>query len=536
MRSFFTGQILFFAAVALLLNHAATQACNCPSTGSCSLNCTVNQQCCGSGLMDPTCFVPSSTLFCCTWYLDAALCPSEAQCCGSGGPGASSVAFCCSAGASCCSRGAGSNSVCCAADETCCGNNICCSDATQVCLNNECVAKNVTPAPPAPHPKPGEQAWAVDLGVVTQYLLSYNATHIAAVTTGGITLVNRLSGGSALLSGVPLAALTATPLTLESTSLVLCAGNNSLVSIDLPTGQPKWFSAYPYCSTTIDTLLEAAYSVLLLSDPTGSLYAVEATTGAPVFTAGWADGGNSNPYLNAKGTLIFESSFFWNPTQQPTMLAFSSTTGKVAWNATVPSASYTHFAYSPATDIIVTAGLQALSGTSGQLLWVFGSPDSTQRYEAFDLDSTTVYIAAADTGLLGVSLHTGIHQWTLLMGQSPQSVQVIDNSTVMVILASSTIVLLNSTAPVSVLCRIAVDFDAANEYIAFPTRRGTYFFFVIQTFSGGSSILVAADLSTGAMVKQWSVDGRTTANVLFSNGMYFVASSSWNLFAIEALE
>ena len=107
---------------------------NCPDTCpgfNCEpnegYNCTgKNNTCCGAGtLYGPSCMPSDGSTKCCTHYLSAKVCGANQDCCGFGGPGASSESFCCSEGTKCCQLGT-LPGVCC--DQTtapvCCGVNL----------------------------------------------------------------------------------------------------------------------------------------------------------------------------------------------------------------------------------------------------------------------------------------------------------------------------------------------------------------------------------------------------------------------------
>lgn len=105
----------------------ATSATPAPTSTMCySINnayyvvCAENQECCGSGTMNPSCIDPTTTQ-CCTWYLDSTTCGLDQTCCGAGGPGASSSAMCCGAGTTCCSSYDTYDMQCCTSSQTCGG-------------------------------------------------------------------------------------------------------------------------------------------------------------------------------------------------------------------------------------------------------------------------------------------------------------------------------------------------------------------------------------------------------------------------------
>jgi hypothetical protein len=122
---------------------------NCPYAGGYPGHCwdRLDEYCCGDYTMDAQCVSALGPQQCCRWYDDVAICNATQTCCGGGGPGASSYAFCCGEGASCCTaqQGLDGESTCCAADTTCCEGEslgLCCQ-AGEVCdaANDQCVPK-----------------------------------------------------------------------------------------------------------------------------------------------------------------------------------------------------------------------------------------------------------------------------------------------------------------------------------------------------------------------------------------------------------
>ena len=114
---------------------------------SCGYNCTgKNSTCCGAGLLyGPSCMPGDGSTKCCTHYLAATVCDANQDCCGYGGPGASSESFCCSEGTKCCQAGT-MPGVCCdqATAPVCCGVNgpypWCCGEGRTCGQNiNECL-------------------------------------------------------------------------------------------------------------------------------------------------------------------------------------------------------------------------------------------------------------------------------------------------------------------------------------------------------------------------------------------------------------
>ena len=122
---------------------------NCPYAGSSGggVTCdTATETCCGYSSMNPQCIPNGSTDKCCPWYLASTTCTATQSCCGGSGPGASSVAFCCDEGSTCCSARsptAGPSS-CCPAGSTCCAGasiGLCCA------AGEECVPDSNTCRP-----------------------------------------------------------------------------------------------------------------------------------------------------------------------------------------------------------------------------------------------------------------------------------------------------------------------------------------------------------------------------------------------------
>jgi len=117
---------------------AAPPVSNCPSWGSTNgPTCTADQDCCGYGTMSPQCVDKDAGKQCCQWFKAATTCNSTQSCCGMMGPGASSYAFCCNEGSSCCQAQSATSgtSSCCPAGTTCCagsGIGLCCG-ADEVC-------------------------------------------------------------------------------------------------------------------------------------------------------------------------------------------------------------------------------------------------------------------------------------------------------------------------------------------------------------------------------------------------------------------
>jgi hypothetical protein len=96
---------------------------NCPSAagpGS-GVNCNADENCCGAGGIFPQCIPQSSGDKCCTHFNGAAACAASQSCCGEFGPGASSSAFCCDAGSTCChAQSLTQGATCCPAGTMCC--------------------------------------------------------------------------------------------------------------------------------------------------------------------------------------------------------------------------------------------------------------------------------------------------------------------------------------------------------------------------------------------------------------------------------
>jgi hypothetical protein len=96
---------------------------NCPSAagpGS-GVDCNADENCCGAGGIFPRCIPKSSGDKCCTHFNGAAACAASQSCCGEFGPGASSSAFCCDAGSTCChAQSLTQGATCCPAGTMCC--------------------------------------------------------------------------------------------------------------------------------------------------------------------------------------------------------------------------------------------------------------------------------------------------------------------------------------------------------------------------------------------------------------------------------
>jgi hypothetical protein len=127
---------------------------NCPGRGGTANHCfNRTEECCGYNTISPQCLEKSSGDKCCTWFLGAISCEASEVCCGGLGPGASSSAYCCDAGSTCChtrspTTGAGA---CCPSGTTCCAGvsvAVCCQGG-QTCdaTSNSCAGPNNAPAP-----------------------------------------------------------------------------------------------------------------------------------------------------------------------------------------------------------------------------------------------------------------------------------------------------------------------------------------------------------------------------------------------------
>ena len=76
--------------------------------------------CCGNYTADPQC-MNDATGQCCQWDDSATVCNLTDSCCGAGGPGGSSLAFCCNASTFCCKSSSVGYSTCCDKEtEQCC--------------------------------------------------------------------------------------------------------------------------------------------------------------------------------------------------------------------------------------------------------------------------------------------------------------------------------------------------------------------------------------------------------------------------------
>lgn len=116
-----------------------TAASNCPYFKSDNgPNCTSSQYCCGYSSMRPTCLdISNKTALCCTYRIAATVCVVGDSCCGAYGFGASSYAFCCTNGTTCCQTTYDGGSSCCASNQKCCrGFNAKCVEADQECPPN----------------------------------------------------------------------------------------------------------------------------------------------------------------------------------------------------------------------------------------------------------------------------------------------------------------------------------------------------------------------------------------------------------------
>jgi hypothetical protein len=118
--------------------------------------CADNQDCCGAGTIFPQCINKGSGDHCCIHYKGAATCHSDQTCCGEYGPGASSSAFCCGAGTSCCQASSSTQgATCCPSGTTCCSAGsigVCCA-ADEVCNPSFNRCDTISSPPPT---RPGE--------------------------------------------------------------------------------------------------------------------------------------------------------------------------------------------------------------------------------------------------------------------------------------------------------------------------------------------------------------------------------------------
>jgi hypothetical protein len=130
---------------------------NCPFRGGYPKHCWDGlETCCGYNTMFASCIPNDSGSHCCTHYLAARACNATQTCCGMLGPGASSYAFCCNEGSTCCqARSSYSGSAsCCPTGTTCCAGasmGLCCgADETCDVLGSRCVTSTNAPAVPEP--------------------------------------------------------------------------------------------------------------------------------------------------------------------------------------------------------------------------------------------------------------------------------------------------------------------------------------------------------------------------------------------------
>ena len=85
------------------------------------VNCTDGSTCCGVGTMHTSCVQTNGTTKCCEHFDDSKQCEVADDCCGSGGPDASSLSYCCKDGSKCCGGiQTDDESLCCNATATCC--------------------------------------------------------------------------------------------------------------------------------------------------------------------------------------------------------------------------------------------------------------------------------------------------------------------------------------------------------------------------------------------------------------------------------
>jgi hypothetical protein len=119
------------------------------------VTCTADEDCCGFGTMTPQCIAQGSGMHCCTHFLSATACSASQTCCGMLGVGASSFAFCCNAGSTCCqAQLVAQGATCCPTGTTCCRGStvgLCCA-ADEVCQANmnSCVKGSTAAPTPVP--------------------------------------------------------------------------------------------------------------------------------------------------------------------------------------------------------------------------------------------------------------------------------------------------------------------------------------------------------------------------------------------------
>ncbi len=173
---------------------ATTGAPNCFSANNAfGIYCTAEEDCCGYGTMSPKCVAKNSGNQCCVHYKSATVCNATQSCCGMYGVGASSYAFCCNEGSSCCQASSSTQgATCCPSGTTCCRASsigVCCA-ADEVCNPNMNSCTKVATSSTAPTPVP-----SVNRGCISSNGWFYDLRSDASGTTldryQGSTFVDR---------------------------------------------------------------------------------------------------------------------------------------------------------------------------------------------------------------------------------------------------------------------------------------------------------------------------------------------------------
>ena len=203
-------QVLSTILIATLLGWcvgATSPSCNCPFVNDmCAFNCTGKDiECCGMYSMAAQC-INVTEQHCCRWWESAIACAFDEDCCGMGGTGASSYAYCCKAGSTCCASSEDGMSNCCLPNQICCGgrhtfnplnNAFCCDAATEECdfPNGGCAPKKPPLPPPPPDPKPGELLWRTNINnFLAAPMDKYNDTFTIAFLVSNVVLIDTATG------------------------------------------------------------------------------------------------------------------------------------------------------------------------------------------------------------------------------------------------------------------------------------------------------------------------------------------------------
>jgi hypothetical protein len=163
---------------------------NCLAYGSSSgATCTANEDCCGAGTIYPQCIPKNSGKHCCVHFKGAATCEASQTCCGQYGPGASSYAFCCNAGSTCCHASSSTQgATCCPTGTTCCAAasiGVCCA-ADEVCQPNMNSCVKTSTAAPTPVPA----------GAMNRGCISYNGWYYDLRSDASGTTLDRYQGST----------------------------------------------------------------------------------------------------------------------------------------------------------------------------------------------------------------------------------------------------------------------------------------------------------------------------------------------------